>query len=210
MNAPTPHINAGDQKLVDLLRRQGQATIVELSEALEVTATAVRQRLSRLSEMGVVKRNAVATGRGRPTHNYGLTDLGLRSGGNNYGELVDILWHEIRSIEDKSVRQGLLGRLARSMAEKYKDRVSGETLAERMGSLASDLSARDIDFEVNEEGGLPVLTALACPYPDLAEQDRGICALEKMLFTEVLGEDVRLSECRLDGESCCKFEPAAS
>ncbi|MEQ8835280.1 MAG: hypothetical protein RID07_00580, partial [Lacipirellulaceae bacterium] len=110
------------------------------------------------------------------------------------------------SIDDKSVRQGLLARLASGMAEKYKDRINGESIAERMNSLATDLDGRDIAFEVNEEGGLPVLTALACPFPDLAEQDRGICALEKMLFTEILGEDVRLTECRLDGEACCKFE----
>ena len=53
---------------------------------------------------------------------------------------------------------------------------------------------------------LPVLTAEACPYPELAEQDRGICAVEKMMFSELLGEKVRLSECRLDGASCCRFE----
>jgi predicted ArsR family transcriptional regulator len=52
-----------------------------------------------------------------------------------------------------------------------------------------------------------VLTALACPYPDLAEQDRGICAVEKMMFTEMLGTPVRLTECRLDGAStCCRFQ----
>jgi predicted ArsR family transcriptional regulator len=52
-----------------------------------------------------------------------------------------------------------------------------------------------------------VLTALACPYPELAEQDRGICAVEKLVFSELLGEKVRLTECRLDGASnCCRFE----
>jgi DeoR family transcriptional regulator, suf operon transcriptional repressor len=40
----------------------------------------------------------------------------------------------------------------------------------------------------------------------LAEQDRGICGVERMLFSELLGENIRLSECRLDGASCCRFE----
>jgi predicted ArsR family transcriptional regulator len=51
-----------------------------------------------------------------------------------------------------------------------------------------------------------VLTALACPYPELADQDRSVCAMERMLFAEVLGESVRLSKCRLDGDTCCSFE----
>ncbi|QDS99412.1 helix-turn-helix transcriptional regulator [Adhaeretor mobilis] len=205
-----PRVSSGDYKVVDRLRRSGQATIAELSDALGVTATAVRQRLARLTDAGLVERTSTPAGRGRPTHQYGLTQAGQRTGGNNYSELVDVLWKEIRGIKDKAVQQGLLSRLAVSMAEKYRTRISGENLTERMSSLAAELGGRDIAFEVNDEGGLPVLTALACPYPDLAEQDRGICALEKMLFTEVLGEDVRLSECRLDGETCCKFEPVAT
>jgi DeoR family transcriptional regulator, suf operon transcriptional repressor len=55
-----------------------------------------------------------------------------------------------------------------------------------------------------------VLTALACPYPDLAKQDRSVCTMEKLMLSEILGENVRLSECRLDGASCCTFTPSTS
>jgi hypothetical protein len=54
-------------------------------------------------------------------------------------------------------------------------------------------------------GGLPVLTTYACPYPDLAEEDRGICAAERVMLEELVGVPVKLSECRLDGGSCCRF-----
>ena len=49
------------------------------------------------------------------------------------------------------------------------------------------------------------MTAHACPYPRLAEQDRGVCELEQILFSELLGQDVRLSKCRLDGGRNCQF-----
>jgi DeoR family suf operon transcriptional repressor len=52
---------------------------------------------------------------------------------------------------------------------------------------------------------LPVITVDDCPYPDLAEQDRGICAVEKMLFSELLEENVQLTQCRLEGHTCCQF-----
>jgi predicted ArsR family transcriptional regulator len=70
---------------------------------------------------------------------------------------------------------------------------------------------REVPFEVDRSNPLlPVLTALACPYPDLAEQDRSVCSMERMMFSELLGENMRLSSCRLDGEKCCSFEPSAA
>ena len=89
----------------------------------------------------------------------------------------------------------------------YADQIEGDSLAERMESLRRLLGQRHVPFEVHQEGELPVLTALACPYPELAEQDRSICSMERLLFSEVLGEDVRLAECRLDGSRCCTFVP---
>ncbi len=68
------------------------------------------------------------------------------------------------------------------------------------------MAQRNLAFSVERKGALPVLTAHQCPYPDLAEQDRGICAVEKIVFSELLGEKVRLSDCRLDGANCCRFE----
>jgi predicted ArsR family transcriptional regulator len=75
-----------------------------------------------------------------------------------------------------------------------------------MSSLAASLEARGVAADVQSTGGLPVLSVLACPYPGLAERDRSVCALERMLFAELLNHDVKLSECRLDGDACCRFE----
>jgi len=62
---------------------------------------------------------------------------------------------------------------------------------------------------VDHSGDLPLLRATACPYPDLAEQDRTVCSMERMMFSELVGENLRLSDCRLDGHSCCTFQPVA-
>ena len=198
-----------DRGILEFLRREGSARIAELVEHTGVTATAVRHRLSRLMDQGLVVRESEVVGRGRPTHRYSLTLEGTRCGGDNYHDLADVLWQEIRAVKDPDVRHGLLQRIVARLADVYRDRLVGSNVRERMESLAGLMLERDIPFEVREpqeEGQLPVLTALACPYPQLAEQDRGICSMEKMLLTELLGEGVRLSECRLDGENCCTFE----
>jgi DeoR family transcriptional regulator, suf operon transcriptional repressor len=195
-----------DDQLLACLRRCHSATVGELVEALGVTATAVRQRLTRMMDADYVQRSVERQGRGRPVHRYKLTESGAKASGNNYADLAISLWQEIRAVPDPDFRRGLLKRIARRLTDQYAGQVRGETTDERMESLASLMNDREVLFDVNRSHQLPVLTARACPYPDLAEQDRSICAMERLLFSEVLGEPLKLSECRLDGGNCCTFE----
>ncbi len=205
-------VESTDHGLLDLLRQRGPMAIHQLTAAMQVTATAVRQRLTRLIELGLIQRETVKAVRGRPSHRYMLTEKARRQVGSNFADLTIALWQEMRTIKDPEIRSGLLKRIAKSLADIYGGRMQGENTAERMDGVSKLMAERSVPFVVEyksataNDGSLPVLTAEACPYPDLAEQDRGICAVEKMLFSELLGENVRLSECRLDGASCCRFE----
>src|SRR5262245_44483438 len=201
---------SSDKAMMDILRRDGEATISNLGSEMGVTATAVRQRLQRLMNDGLIERQAENKGRGRPNHKYSLTQKGERSAGTNFADMASVLWDEIKSVEDPEIRRGLLKRIAGRLADRYRDQVGGETLGERMTALASMMDEREIPFRVEHSESLPVLSALACPYPELAMRDRGVCTMEKMMLSEILGENVRLSACRLDGATCCTFTPSAS
>ena len=201
-------IISSDIAILDLLRKQDVLTVAYLATALGVTATAVRQRLTRLLAQGLIQRKATKEGRGRPSHHYALTSKGRRKTGANFADLAIALWQEVREIKDAEVRRGLLQRISKRLAALYSDRIHGKGLQEKMEALAALFAERQIPFEVNYDNPLlPVLTALACPYPELAEQDRSVCSMEKMMFSELLGENVKLGECRLDGGKCCTFEP---
>lgn len=203
-------VTDSDEYVVNLLRKRGGVSIHDLVDELGVTATAVRQRLGRLMDEGLVTREEVSSsGRGRPSHRYQLTEKGRRSSGNNYADLVDVLWAEIRAIDDPEIRVGLLKRIAKQLAERSGE-VPGDTLEEKMHRLAAMMQERHIPFEVVQSDGLPVLTAMACPYPELVEHDKSICAMERMLFSEVLGETMRLTGCRPHGDSCCSFQASSA
>ena len=68
--------NISDRFILDYLRREGNCTIQDLVDHAGVTATAIRQRLTRLMEQGLIERVSEAAGRGRPTHRYSLSELG--------------------------------------------------------------------------------------------------------------------------------------
>ena len=199
-------VENSDTALLDLLRKRGGLSVAELAELMGVTATAVRQRIGRMMAGGLLERELVRSGRGRPNHRYSLSEKGRRSSGANFADLALVLWEEVRAIDDIEIRRGLLSRISRRLAEVYADQVKGETSAERMEALVRLFGERQVPLEVETEGELPILKALACPYTEIAEQDRSICAMERQLFSELVGEGLRLSQCRLDGETCCTFE----
>ncbi|MBM4022397.1 MAG: MarR family transcriptional regulator [Planctomycetes bacterium] len=197
---------SGDAAVIDLLRLRDGLGVGDLAESLGVTATAVRQRLERLMRSGLVERSTVSRPRGRPAHAYRLTDSGRKVGGDNFRDLALVLWREIRGIRDPSIRSGLVTRIASALAATYRRRVAGSDPVERLKSMATLLQERSISCHVEQlDGGLPVLTSHACPYPDLAEEDRGICSAERLMLQELVGTDVRLADCRLDGGSVCRF-----
>jgi DeoR family suf operon transcriptional repressor len=204
----SPEPRGSDEPVLHLLRLREALGIGELAESLGVTATAVRQRLDRLMRAGLVERSTVSKPRGRPAHAYRLTEAGRRLGGDNFRDLALVLWREIRGVRDSAVRSGLLGRIGLALAEAYRPAIGGSGVTERLESVASILRERNICCSVTTsggDGGLPVLTSHSCPYPDLAEEDRGICAAERLMLQDLVGTTVRLDECRLDGGAVCRF-----
>ena len=193
--------------IVNLLRRKEGMTVSQLVDELQVTGTAVRQRLHRLIGEGLVERQLVRKGVGRPSHRYFLTTKGRRAGGTNFAELAFVLWDELRASESSQGRRGLLPRIANRLSRRLSEQVAGVSgTTERMRAIARWFTRHGgVPFEVTDDGGLPVLSAQACPYPELAESDRGVCSVEKMMLSELVGRPVRLAECRLDGGQCCSF-----
>jgi len=194
-----------DADLLDLLRIGGPLRVTEMADAMDVTATAVRQRLVRLMGHGLIQRETIRSGRGRPRHQYWLTEKGLRSTGSNFTDLAFALWREVRSLNGDS-RQEMLRRIAKALAIGYANQIHGQTTVERMRSLKDLLAQRRIPVSVEESLPGGVLTAHACPYEGLAEQDLGVCTMERMLFSELLGQDVELTHCRLEGGGECRFQ----
>ena len=200
---------SADRSLLDLIRRHGPLTVAEMVERQGVTATAVRNRLTRLVGSGMVECRVENRGRGRPRHSYRASVEAHKRLGQNYADLAVVLWDEMmRTVEDRKLRRVLFGRITERLAELYRAQVTGDEWQGRLVQLGAILHDRGIETEVTSgEGGMsPVLKQHSCPYYELAEVDRAVCAMERKMFEKVLGRGLRLSQCRLDGHRSCDFE----
>ncbi len=199
-------LNQNERDVIRLLREHPTCSIAELEGHLRVTATAVRQRLNRLMAAGLVDRCSESDGRGRPSHRYRLTKAGQEANGNNLEDFAGALWQEIRRIPDDRIRQQIIAGVADRLASSYEKRIEGHTLQERLESVARLFDERDVPAVVEQQNGLPVLKILACPYPELVDENREVCDMEKQLFSRVTGGSFDLCQCRQDGDRCCSFQ----
>jgi predicted ArsR family transcriptional regulator len=198
-----------DRELLDLIRRRGPLTVTEMAAHLGVTGTAVRNRLARLLATGMVERKAEHVGRGRPRHRYEASVEAQKRLGQNYADLAVVLWGEMMgTLADRRLRRQLFTRITERLAEIYRSRVSGEGWQGQLEQLTHLLLDRGIEAEVASRGDgiAPVLRLHSCPYYELAQSDRAICALERKMFERVLGRGLRLCQCRLNGDRSCDFE----
>ncbi len=204
------HIRPIDQAVLDLLRQSHALSVQELTQKLEVTATAVRQRLERLVQVELVGRKKEGAGRGRPQFLYYLTSLGMRYASASYAGLAAALWHEILELPNPLQRKRIMRRVAKRMGEELRQSLPVEgDLAERFSAMASALGRRKVPVSVNANGSLPVLEMHACPYPELTGEDpsRQLCEMEQEMISQAVGQSVQLDCCRLDGHQHCQFRP---
>lgn len=203
-----------DDQFLDEIRRRGRMTVRELLEASGVTENAVRHRLNRLMSMGLVQREEVRGSRGRPYHAYALTERASQRFASNYADLAVTLWNGIKQIGDRETRRELARGICDALVARYRDEIPAGSLERRLEGLRKVFADRGIDLEIDREHALPIIREWECPYAELAEVDRGICALEKQMYQKLLGSPVRLAQCRFDGHDCCEFEakrgPSAS
>ncbi len=201
--------DASDRPLLDLIRRQGPLTIAEMVKQLGVTPTAIRNRLTRLVGSGMVERKVEHGGRGRPKHTYQASAEAHKRLGQNYADLAVVLWGELmQSVEDRKLRRMMFSRITERLAKLYRSQLKGDEWEGRLVQLGSILHDRGIEAEVThtDASSTLILRQHSCPYFELAEMDRAICALERKMFEKVLGTGLRLSQCRLDGHRSCDFE----
>jgi predicted ArsR family transcriptional regulator len=201
-------IEAGDRQFLERLRELGDATVQQICADTGVTATAVRHRLVRLQAMELVSRELARTGRGRPHHIYRVTSAALRELGDNYADLAQILWRELRNIEEPAVRQRIASRVEEALVQQLGKVSARASLSDRLTQLSSALRERGYHVEIDKTGQLPVLRENNCPYFELASADPTICELEQAVFRRVLGAEIKLTQCCLDGHHCCEFQAA--
>jgi DeoR family suf operon transcriptional repressor len=193
-------------RIVEHLQRQQSATIKDLEKLLGVTTTAVRQHLATLQNEGYVERRRESGGVGRPRYVYSVTAKSEELFACHCDDLALTLLEEVMALEGPEQTAILLERVGARLAGRYDSVVQASDLRGRVEEMAAALEKKGVLTDVvigpNEE---IVLQTHNCPYHELAQEHREICEMDEQIMRRVLGPDVQLSGCMMDGAGCCTF-----
>ncbi len=193
-------------RIIEYLQRHSSATVKELEQVLGITTTAVRQHLQTLQAEGYVDRRPVHSGVGRPHYVYVATEAARRLFACHCDDLAVTLLEEMLAQEGPQKVAHLLQRVSTRLADRYAPEVTATDLRRRVEQMAQALGAQGVLAEVQQkEGETIVLRTYNCPYYDLAQEHREICAMDQAMMQQVLGSDVSLQACMLDGNGGCAF-----
>ena len=184
---------------------RGRASIKDVAADLGVTASAVRLHLAQLQASGAIHAEKVREGVGRPYHVYSLTPQAHDLFYKDYGDLARLLLEEVSESQGPDEMQDVLGRVGARLAEKYRDQVPGQDLAERVKAWAELLDQRGVTVEIQRIDDGFILREYGCLYQNVAAENRAICEMERQVMARLLGSGVRLTQCMMDGHRGCQF-----
>ncbi len=207
MLTPTQPSDSPAQRIIEVLLRGGPMTVAELAGELNVTATAVRQQLSRLVSEGWLLRTHRNSGPGRPAGVFAVAEKARRLFGAGGPDVSRLLIEEIVRVDGEGKARALLERVSRRIAEAAKPAVGQGPPAERIRRLADYLSHEGVMAESESRGTR--LSVFTCPYAGIVEEHREICEMEREAFSALVEQSVEQHQCMLDGHSACEFELAA-
>ncbi|MEW6730263.1 MAG: transcriptional regulator [Acidobacteriota bacterium] len=195
-------------KILELLKVNGEMTVQALSEELKMSGVNVRGHLSRLERDELVSmRTEKHNERGRPSHLYKLTDKGHEIFPSSYETLAaDVLRQVRRMFGHQAVRSIFAGR-AEEFLQQLQQKLQGKALeVTKVSEMAELLRSLGYLVEVNAVGcNEYMLTIKHCPISQVATHFPEVCAAELNLQREALGAKVSLKRTIPHGGGGCYY-----
>ncbi|MGD8966800.1 MAG: ArsR family transcriptional regulator [Anaerolineae bacterium] len=182
-------MQATRERILKILKEQGQATVKELSERLDLTTVTIRHHLDTLRREDFVAPPTVRHRKapGRPQHVYSLTEEASDFFPKRYERLIDLMFEEMRSRLSQEEIEEMMECIGKRM-------VGGVTVPddadfeERVVIAVDFMDERGYmsHWEKTEDGDY-LVHVVNCPYESVARRHGEVCQIDRALLTELLG-----------------------
>lgn len=193
--------------ILEILKRQGYATVSEIADRLELAPVSVRHHLDLLIGDGVVYTPRVrrTPGAGRPRQVYALTAEADEYFPNNYRQLADDGLAALKQALSPEQLQAVLREMAERTAAQMPAPAEAESDAERLVSVARFLSEQGYMAGFDEEEGDLILHTCNCPYASLVDPHTELCIMDLMLVSELMGQPAERIAHIAKGDNRCSY-----
>jgi predicted ArsR family transcriptional regulator len=204
------------QDILVQLRREGPSSPEHLAIALHASRTGVLQQLRSLESAGLVDRQTVRHGVGRPRHLYDVTPTAQVAFPSNYDALAAGLIAAIGAVGGDELvsevfdvrRQIIVDQVRSRLDERLPPNASLEARVREL-AVIQDEQGYLSNAEVAADGTLR-LRQCNCAIFGVAAQSTSPCDAELELFREVLGADVVRETHIASGDRSCTYRIVAT
>ena len=153
VDSTTAVISPTQHRVLEAVKRSGEATADELAQTLEISASAVRQHLNILRSAGYIAARQERGQPGRPADHFYTTELSEAMFVNTTNNLSIELLADIEEEDPELVTRIFERRRHRRVAQ-AQDKLVGKTLSEKVAVLAELLDSEGylVDFDERAPG----------------------------------------------------------
>lgn len=194
------------RSILQLLRRHGQMSAIELSDALAIGAVGIRQHLTALEQEGLVYVCGLRRNVGRPAHLYALTERAEAFFPKHYERLVCELIDSVAAVGGEPAVKEMLEQRRKMLFTRLAPQLTDKPRATQVAILAEALAEQGYmcECEQSEKGDL-FLTQYNCPFDCVARRYPQICAQELRLYEDLLETTIERDTTIAEGGHCCRY-----
>lgn len=194
------------RNIMQLLRRHGELTALELSDHLGVGAVGIRQHLGLLERDELIQIVGLRRGVGRPANLYALTEAAKVWFPSHYDHLALNLVDQVEIIGGAEALTTLLSHCRAQQVRELAPALTGKSRRERVATLAEKLVEQGYmcEWEEASDGSL-LLTEYNCPLDCVARRHQQFCVQEQLLYIELLETPVIQESTIAQGSLCCRY-----
>jgi predicted ArsR family transcriptional regulator len=197
------------RQILDILKREGSATLEELAGSIGLSPVTIRAHLSVLERDDLITFDEVRGKVGRPHFVYSLATGAEHHFPSSYHRLADRFLAGFKAVAGPQALQEVVEQVAESWASERAGRLLGKDLEGRVSEVAK-IRTEDgamAEWERTEDGYF--IRQYHCPVHRVAESHPEVCDAELAYVRRMLGVPVEREGSLCDGEGQCGYRVTA-
>lgn len=189
-------------EILKMLRNESRG-VDEMSDALGMSKTAVRQHLAILEADGLVKKAPQRKGMGRPRILYSITDGGEATFPKQYSLVAELLMEEM--MENGRPAKEITDALAARFARRYAAELANMDLKGRVALFTRILNEMGVEASMEETETEFLVKEMSCPFHEVMRKFPVLCNFDGEFFQKVVGRPVALESRAYGRQNYCTY-----
>lgn len=174
------------QRILNLIKSKGPITAAELGKALAVTSMGARQHLERMEADGLVCKEDIKQGVGRPKRLWKLTEKAHPHFPDRHDQLSLDMLISIKDVFGEEGMNQLIEHRTQTTAKLYHEKLDSQhSLEEKIQALVETRSQEGYMADYHKNDNSFVFIENHCPVCAAARACQGFCRSELEVFQEL-------------------------